>query len=320
MMVDASLNTGIQNDMAESKQAVTLQDKYRALVRLTRWREHVPYTVPLVIIGALLATTQTNAPIGWELLAVVVANILAMSFAFMINDVEDAPDDALNPKKRAHNVISSGLLTRRQGLIATWLTFFVALGLYAFVGGWTLLWGFATLALCYFYSAHPFRLKARPITDVVSHILMLSALLIMTGYFTYDSAPGIAWFVIISVTLVSAYGQFYNQIDDYEVDKEAGLKNTVVLLGKTPTMFLMYLSLLGAVISMGIAIFGGAFPEWLGTVALVAVIVSALFPWEHDMRGNLAEGSGNIQRPSLVVANMVALLWLTQAIGMLTIA
>ena len=152
-----------------------------------------------------------------------------------INDVADAPDDALNPKKKLNNVISSGILSPREGNIASATTFALSLALFSLGGSWTLIWGGLMLVLCYMYSAYPFRLKARPITDVLSHILMLSGLLVMTGYFTYDSSPGMAWFVIAGATLFSAYGQFYNQVDDYEVDKEAGLKNTVVLLGKTGT-------------------------------------------------------------------------------------
>ena len=85
--------------------------------------------------------------------------------------------------------------------------------------------GGLTLALCYLYSAHPFRFKARPISDVLSHALMLSGLLIAAGYFTYDADPGAVWLVIAAASLFSAYGQFYNQVVDYDVDKAAGLKN-----------------------------------------------------------------------------------------------
>ena len=203
-----------------SNELHTHESKLSGLIRLTRWREHVPFTIPLTIIGAMLAVQANAVSVDWRLAAVLVANVLAMSFAFMINDVEDAPDDALNPKKRLHNVISSGVLTRREGLFYTWLTFIIALVLYALGSGWTLLWGAVTLVMCYLYSAHPFRLKARPVTDVLSHALMLSGLLVMTGYFIYGSYPGVAWYVIAAATLFSAYGQFYNQIDDYEVDNK----------------------------------------------------------------------------------------------------
>lgn len=308
------------SDNATENTTITLTTKARALLHLTRWREHVPFTIPLTVVGALLAITQHGAALDGRLLFVTLANILAMSFAFMINDVEDAPDDALNPRKRARNPVSNGTLTYREGMWAAGLTTLAALLLYALGGGWAFGLGALTVALCYLYSAHPFRLKARPVTDIVSHVLMLSGLLIMVGYFTYHQAPGIAWTVIAAAILFSAYGQFYNQLDDYEVDKAAGLRNTVVLLGRIPTMVLMYGAALGAMACMGLAILSGVFPAWLGIIVLITIFISLLFKWDTDMRGNQADTSGQVQKPALFIANMVALIWLAQAAQLLPIA
>ncbi len=291
--------------------------KWQAVIRLSRWREHVPFTIALVVIGTMLAVHLNAAVIDWRIVPVVLANILAMSFAFMINDVADAPDDALNPAKRQRNPVSNGTLTQREGYLISWVTYALALALYALSGVWALLVGVATLVLCYLYSAHPFRLKARPITDVVSHVLMLSGLLIMSGFFAYDASPGIAWLVVVAAILFSAYGQFYNQVEDYEVDKAAGLKNTVVLLGKNLTRLLMYGCALGAAVSIGAAIWLGAFPVWLGPVVLIVVFVASLFTWDTDMRGNATEWSGLLQKPALLTANIIALLWLAQTLGWL---
>ncbi|MCY3780993.1 MAG: prenyltransferase [Chloroflexi bacterium] len=296
------------------------EGKVAAVIRLTRWREHFPFTVPLTIMGALLAVEPTATLLDWRLIAVLTANLLAMSFAFMLNDIEDAPDDALDVDKKAHNVVSSGLLQRRTGLIITWTTFLASFLLYALSGALALMLGVLTLALCYLYSAHPFRFKARPLADVVTHALMLSGLLIATGYFTYGNEPGAAWLVIAAAALFSAYGQFYNQVADYEVDKQAGLKNTAVLLGERPTAVLGHLSIVGALICMFAAMLQGLFPEWLGTVLVIGVISCGLFPWELDMRGNLARDGGNLQRPALIVANLLALVWLASNLGLLSIA
>lgn len=291
--------------------------KWQAMVRLSRWREHVPFTLAAVVVGAMLAVHLNDGVIDWRLIPVIFANILAMSFAFMINDVADAPDDARNPVKQQRNPVSNGTLTEREGYLISWVTALASFALYAFGGGWALLWGALTLLLCYLYSAYPFRLKARPITDVTSHALMLSGLLVMTGYYTYDDTPGIAWLVILAAILFSAYGQFYNQLDDYEVDKAAGLKNTVVLLGKGGTQILMYACAAGAAISMGVAIWQNAFPVWLGPVLLITILTASLFKWETDMRGNPANGSGALQKPALLTANIVVLIWLIQSLGWL---
>jgi len=293
--------------------------KLTAAVRLSRWREHVPFTIPLTIIGGMLAIEPMEAPVDWRLFAVLAANVLAMSFAFMLNNIEDAPDDALDANKKRHNVISNGQLSRREGIILTSATLLLSLLLYAASGALTLITGLAILALCYLYSAHPFRLKARPISDVLTHALMLSGLLITVGYFTYGSEPRDVWLVIGAASLFSAYGQFYNQVVDYEVDKEAGLKNTAVLLGKGPTSILGHCSIAAALVCMFAAIMQGLFPAWLGTILIIGVITTIIFPWEFDMRGNLARDGGNVQRPGLIIANMLALVWLASNMGAITI-
>jgi 4-hydroxybenzoate polyprenyltransferase len=298
---------------------VSWSAKFKALIRLTRWREHIPYTLPLVMGGAMLAVHRNQVDLDWRIIAIILANILAMSFAFMINDVADAPDDALNPRKKAHNVISSEILTPFEGNLASGITFLLSLILFTLGGIWPMIWGASMLVLSYLYSAHPFRLKARPVTDVVSHVLMLSALLVMSGYFIYDSTPGLAWFFVIGATLFSGYGQFYNQVDDYDVDKAAGLKNTVVLIGKTQTTFLMYSCAIGAGLSLGITIVAGIWPVSLLPVALIAIFITALFEWDTDMRGNPAEGSASLQKPGLFVANVIILLWAASHAGFLTL-
>lgn len=295
------------------------RQKSKAILQLTRWREHVPYTIPIVIGGALLAVTASGGKLDWRIIPVVLANILAQAFAYMINDVADAPDDALEPKKMARNVISNGTLTPMEGTLYTWLTFALALSLFALGGFWTFGLGVLQLFLCYLYSAYPFRWKARPITDVLSHGLMLSMLLVMTGYFTYHSGFSVGWLMFGAAFFYSLYGQFFNQLDDYEVDKEAGLRNTVVLIGFNNTRILMYLSLAFAVGFTAVAIWQGVFPSWSAPLALVTVFTSLLFTWDKDMRGNDASGSGYIQKPALLLLNIVILSWAMQNIGLFAV-
>lgn len=305
--------------MSQTAQGAT-SSKFAASVRLSRWREHVPFTIPLTLIGGLLAVEPIGAPVDWRLFIVLAANVLAMCFAFMLNDVEDAPDDALDAAKRAHNVISAGLLSRREGLGICAATCALSLLLYALAGGWALVLGGITLALCYLYSAHPFRFKARPLTDFLSHALMLSGLLVAAGYATYSSDVGGVWLVVAAAVLFSAYGQFYNQVEDYAVDKSAGLRNTVVLLGTRATAWLGHLSFAGALVCIVAAISQGLFPDWLGIIIGVGVLACIIFPWELDMRGNRANFGANVQRPGLLVANLAAWMWLAVNLGLLTIA
>lgn len=293
--------------------------KLNAIKKLSRWRQHVPYTLPLVIAGALLAVNQSDAIPDWRLIVVTIANVLAMVFAFMINDVVDAPDDALDPIKTKSNIISQGILGTSEANIISSVIFLLSAILFYFGGLYSFIAGLSTLILSYLYSARPARLKARPIVDVLSHVLMLSALLMLSGYLIYDTSPSSAWWVILAVTFASAYGQFYNQVDDFETDKLAGLNNTAMLLGKRYTTFAMALSAIMTVICFIIAIILGVFPLWLGYVLAVIVFTLTLFRWDIDMRGNETDASGMIQLPVLISANIVVFIWLLSEMALIGI-
>src|SRR5690606_9488845 len=119
-------------------------NKLLAIKKLSRWRQHVPYTIPLVIAGALLAVNQSDARLDWRLVTVTIANVLAMVFAFMINDVVDAPDDARNPIKRLSNVISQGVLSIREATITSAGIFLISACLFYFGGRVSFLIGLGT--------------------------------------------------------------------------------------------------------------------------------------------------------------------------------
>ncbi len=291
----------------------TVRQQLDGLIRLTRWKEYVPFVIPLTLLGALLAARPHGALLDLRLVTVTAANILAVAYAFMINDIEDAPDDARDPDRAARNPITSGQIGIRVGYAACRVVAAATLILYALGGVHALAIGIATLLLSHLYSWRPVRLKAWPLTDIVSHSLMLSGLLMLAGYFIYDEQPGIVWLVAAAVTLVSVYGQLYNQLRDYDMDKAAGLYNTALILGQHYTRRMMYLTIGLAAACMLAAIFKGAFPIWLGGVLLVSAALSLFFRQRTDARGTAAvEVTGGMQMQGLLIFNAVIIVWLVQ--------
>lgn len=298
------------------KTTPSLRDQVRGLIRLTRWREYVSFVIPLTLLGALLAARPNDLLLDWRLAAVTLANILAVAYAFMINDIEDAPDDARDPDRAARNPITMGEIGVRVGYTALRIVAAFTLILYAVGGLWAFVIGLATLLLSHLYSWRPVRLKAWPVTDIVSHSLMLSGLLMLAGYFTYHTAPGIVWLVAAGVTLVSVYGQLYNQLRDLDMDKAAGLYNTAIVLGERNTRIAMYGAVAIAAACLLAAVVGGVFPLWLGLVVLVSVPMSMFFSSRTDMRGAVAvDRSGAVQVQALFVINAVVLAWLAQTVA-----
>ncbi len=292
----------------------------RVWLQLSRWQEFVPFVLPLTVLGALLGAEFTARPLDGRLLTSLAGNMLAVAYAFMLNDIEDAPDDALDAARAPQNVITSGRLSARAAYRGCALAAAAALACYAFGGGRVLITGAVTLALAHLYSWRPVRLKKWALVDVVSHALMLSALLFLTGYWLYARTLGEAVWLLAAAALLSAYGQLYNQLRDAAADRSAGLRNTTWLLGERGARLAMYATVALSAYCVVQAYRAGLFPVASGVGLLVTAPLAALWPrlrrgGKMDMRGSAAaDPSGALQMQALLLLNGLVAGWLVAAL------
>ena len=285
-------------------------DLVGGLIQLTRWKEHIVFVTPLTLLGGLMAVRMNDLSLDWQILTILAANIVAVTCGFMINDIEDAPDDARDPERALRNPISAGAISVRFGYTMYYALSIIAIMLYGMVGPRILVIASVMMIFSHLYSWRPVRLKAFPIVDILSHSVLLGGFLILSGYLVYSPIPGNAWWVIASATFGSLYGQFYNQIRDYELDKEAGLLNTTILIGKNTTQRIMYLSIALTVICLAIAIVVEVFPAGLIIACIIGLLLSIRYKSGGDMRGTQAvDASGAQQVRGLIVLNVIIMCW-----------
>jgi 4-hydroxybenzoate polyprenyltransferase len=249
-----------------------LQKTLKGLVKLTRFDEYVYF----VVITTLVGVASAGGGFNWRFFVLIPANWLAVGFAFMINDVEDAPDDALSKHKSNRNPVSAGLIPPKTARIATFIVGAFSAALFALLGLWPFIFGLITLILGYLYSFRGIRLKTIAFFDILSHGLMLAGLQFLCGYFTYANRLEKNWFWPFTFLMaVSIYGKLYNEIRDIQDDRQANLQHTAVVLGERSTQILMF-------IMLGFGIFAGAvslivieiIPIW---VFLLMALLSILF-------------------------------------------
>lgn len=289
----------------------------QAILKLTRWQEFWAFTSILTWLGGLLAYEVRGATLDWRLFVVFIANMSAMAYAFMINDIEDAVDDTHDPDRARRNPISSGELSKKVGWTAAIIMFALSAICYALAGWRTFVVGAVILILAHLYSWHLVRLKARPLVDILSHAMFLSTLLFLAAFFIYTTHVGYLWTMVLGTFLISAYGQLYNQVRDYDADRAAGLHNTASILGLRITQILAPASVVGALLGFLAAILMGAFPIWLLPVLIVTIIVVhiALRNVKTDMRGSETDDNiALVQREFLTVVNTLMLVWLIVAV------
>ena len=280
----------------------------QAVWRLTRFPEYVSF----VIITTLLGAAAGQGSLEWPLIVVLVANWLAVGFAFMVNDVEDAPDDAMTPAKARRNPVSSGDISPRFARVLSFTVAVVATILYASLGLGPFLTGAACIVLAYLYSSRRVRLKSTPVADLVSHALILAGLQFLAAYLTFDGgtfAQSASAFAL--VVAISLYGQLFNELRDFDGDLKAGVTHTASLLGRQTAYSLMMVWL-----SIGVA--SAAFSIWVARlipvwVILVTVLLAGLLSWRRLPR--VLHGQSTIelhtpfQKPVEIAAAIALLAW-----------
>jgi len=273
--------------------------------RLTRFREYIWF----VLVTTLLGAAAGGGSLGWPLIVVLAANWLAVGFAFMINDVEDAPDDALNPAKLNRNPVSSGDLTPRSARYLSFAAAGLAAAGYASLGRGPFLWGALCLALAYFYSARHVRLKTIPVADLISHALMLAGLQFLAAWATFGGGAPWLWTLPLAFVMsISLYGQLFNELRDLEGDVLAGVRHSASVLGTRAAQALMIACIsVGAASGILTIVVAHLIPLW---VILVMVVIAALLALPHLLRVRRSQSAIELQAPfqkPLEVAGALAL-------------
>lgn len=278
----------------------------RGLIKLVRYREHVPFVFLTSLVGVKLA----DAPLDWRLPVVLAANFMTVCFAFMVNDIEDAELDAQHPGKRLRNPVSSGELARALAHTAAGAVAILTMVLGVVLGGWALMLVLAGLVLGWAYSWQALRLKAMPVADLIAHTLMLAGIQFMVGYFTYAKGSWSIWPVLAAFMLFSAYGELYNELHDLDTDRAGGLRTTAVVLGRTMTQALMYAFLAGSIVLVLLSIWERLVPLVVVAIPVLVLLVVLLRRPMRDARGQVSlDLSGSLQVPALVSINATVIGW-----------
>lgn len=275
--------------------------------RLTRLDEFVGFVLVTTFFGFNVAGAyQFSVP----LVATLLGNLLAVAFAFMINDVEDADDDARDAKKVLRNPISAGDVSSRTAYIACFLVALGAAAFYAIAGWRPFVFGALCLFLGLLYSWRAVRLKAIPGADLVSHVLLLAALQFLCAYFTFQ-ASGWRWVLPCAfVVAISLYGQLFNQLRDRECDSQAGYVNTVGLAGERFAHILVYGVLVAALALLVTCVALDIVPVRVMAVAFVLVpFVLVRQLRQSGLRKFNGDVTGPFQEPAVIIGVVTMLAW-----------
>lgn len=240
-----------------------------------------------VVFTTCLGVAAAGGGFGWKMVLVLFANWLAVGFAFMFNDAEDAPDDALTPEKASRNPVTNGSLSVLEGHIASYAVAGLAVLAYLPLGWIPTVCGIFCMVFGHLYSWRRVRLKAVPLLDVLSHGLMLAGLQMLAAFYTFSNELNTALIgPFISMVCASFYGQLFNEMRDLEGDRLAGVHHTASLLGPKVTQWLMNVLLSSSILAGLYTLFFSGLVPW-GVIAFSSafLVVFVIWPYWTAMRG-----------------------------------
>lgn len=242
-----------------------------AYLKLTRFNEYVCFATFTTLLG--IAAAKGELSLRWWL--ALLANWSAVGFAFIVNSIEDAPEDALDENKFNHNPISSGALTVTQARLASYTVGLLALILFAILGGKVILIGAISLILGILYSWRGVRLKQLVFIDLLSHCWLFAGLQTLIGYFTFrGDVSSELIYPLLFVLCISFYGGIPNESRDNKHTYIRNLRQTALVLGRRRTHVLM-ITVLGLGLLSGFAAFlFRIIPVW---VAVFMFVLALLF-------------------------------------------
>jgi len=250
----------------------SLKKTIKGLAKLTRFSEYGYY----VIVPSLLGVAAAKGSFSWQLLMVLLANWMTVGFAYMVNDIEDAPDDAFSVDMVKSNPISSGLIAPKTARIATLMMGLLAVVLFARLGVWPFIFGMISLTFGFLYSVKYVQLKSVVFFDIVIHSLLLSGLTFLCGYFSFISRLNRVWFwPFVFVVAIHIYLQLQRDLNDLRSGSKTKKGRTVVHLGERSVILLMIATgILGAFTGIVTLFLVDVIPSW---VVLMMAILAVLF-------------------------------------------
>jgi 4-hydroxybenzoate polyprenyltransferase len=185
-----------------------------------------------------------------------------------VNDIVDAENDSLNPRKGTFMFGSRGareqLAALKWQIAAVQIPFVITF--YYFVGP-RILWWYAVLLLAVgLYNAPGFGWKGRPPLDV---LIQASYLLVFVLSSWLNSAAQLPWQTFVFGAMFAMHSHIFGEVMDMEPDHLSGRRTTATVIGRVRAKFLI-----AAFLCIESSLIWTSFRDWIVTGFLAVGV-----PW-----------------------------------------
>jgi 1,4-dihydroxy-2-naphthoate octaprenyltransferase len=249
----------------------------------------LPAAVAPVLVGTALARTLAGVFHPLVFVCTLLGAVLIQVGTNLSNDYSDArrgadTEDRLGPVR----VTAGGLVPPREVLVATWVTFALAVAAGAYlvaVAGWQLLLvGAASILAGVLYTGGPRPYGYEGLGEVF--VFLFFGIVAVAGTFYVqvkgDELPWEAFAIAVPVGLLAAAILVVNNVRDLESDRRAGKRTLAVRLGRARTRLLFAATVFGAFLCAPVTWLFGPFEPWLLLSWLAAPLAIAVVRTVRD--------------------------------------
>lgn len=211
--------------------------------------------IDIVLIATLLGIAASGQKIDWKLPILILANILAVAFAFMFSHLQDAPEDALVQNKLNQNPISRGDLTPQFARRCATIAALLAVMLFTYLGVMPFILGLTNLVLGFFFSFRGSRLNKLPYINLILYGLIVSGLQYLVSYFAYTRQLNNDWFwPFIFVITISVIGELLNYFRETDNNPRPKRRHLASMTGERTITILLFTTIIMGLFSGAVSL------------------------------------------------------------------
>jgi len=176
---------------------------------------------------------------NFDIFFILIITLLMLGVNFQFNNAYDSDVDKYSRIKKKYNLVSMGLITKKDSIIFGILMAIFVLFLAFRINIVSFLIVLSIIIMGFFYSCPPIRLKKIPILELIIHGIFYGSLLVFLGA-AYNNIYNLETFTLAFIFFfISIILQLSNHYVDYESDKRGNVMTTAIFLGKKQTIKLM---------------------------------------------------------------------------------
>lgn len=227
-----------ENEITSNINEVNIFRRILYLIHLYRIYISIGFAAPFVAgaIFAYISLGNSGLPSIFDLIIPILVGFFMGCGFFALDSYFDVETDKANPRKKSlPHIFDINLLPKWIGIVSAIIFFVTGIILSGFLSLIHFFLAILGVGAGILYTTPPFRFKGRMVLDLLINVLAFGMIGSLYGWLIYSDFTQLTsmygWFVVPISCMLTFIIVFPTPMIDYEADKKANVKSTVVIVG-----------------------------------------------------------------------------------------